>query len=733
MVAHVRPLGRRQVAVHVALDLDLAAVQNPLPGETLAHHAVDLGTDEVGGCEDRRARAPFPAEREPEPGRLRPQLLVRHFAHFELPRSLRRPAPLQGLHGTPEARIALAQDLVHLCHGDASILQGAERLARTGRAQLAAVADQNQPGCAQALRDPHQELHLRRGSHRRLVQHQYRALVLAPCTGHLLRVADVAVARQEPLQRACARAGLVRQHPGRGGRRREQDRLPLAHQTQRLAQHRRLARPRCALHRDDPVARQQHRAHRLPLPLGEGRLFHPMRYARVFSQRLRSADPIAHAGHDLALGPQRLARHEGASAPNPGLHQVAVGQQSRHRRVDLLKLVPARRVAQRDRPDVALPQYRRALREVLHRPPDDLAGAEPRRLGMQLLFRPYVGPAPGSLARLVPVLRANLPGEAAVVGNPLRPPLPFRLQRVDILVGLVLPGDQRRLLRQRRAVRKTVRVQPGQDLAAPRRERVQQRARVARDLKARNPADHRRLDAPAQREQPSRQLLAVIGTDQLHVAADLGGLHAPPLTGPVARHVGEDAVRVQLRVLVPARQVPEPRRHQAVRRHPGAPPRRRIVAARLQKLGLDPVQRRPHRRVVGAQHLAVAVEQRLQRYRLRRRQREVEPRTVLVLPAARPAEPDLRPRHVAGKNALEKPGRDLLRQAQRRSPLAVPEARAPVPAVVLRVVALALEIRDRHGGRAEIAQARDHAPRSPAARAAASAAPITDAGRRSCT
>ena len=85
VVADVRPLGRRQVPVHVALDLDLAAVQHPLPRQPLAHHAVDLGTDEVGGREDRRAFAPLLVEREPEPARLRAQLLVRHLAHLAKP------------------------------------------------------------------------------------------------------------------------------------------------------------------------------------------------------------------------------------------------------------------------------------------------------------------------------------------------------------------------------------------------------------------------------------------------------------------------------------------------------------------------------------------------------------------------------------------------------------------------------------------------------------------------
>ena len=59
---------------------------------------------------------------------------------------------------------------------------------------------------------------------------------------HLPRIAEVAVARQEPLHGAHPGAGLVGQHPGRRSRRREQDRLPLADQIQHLAQHRRLAR-----------------------------------------------------------------------------------------------------------------------------------------------------------------------------------------------------------------------------------------------------------------------------------------------------------------------------------------------------------------------------------------------------------------------------------------------------------------------------------------------------------
>ena len=394
---------------------------------------------------------------------------------------------------------------------------------------------------------------------------------------------------------------------------------------------------------------------------------------------------------------------------------MAVGHQPGHRRVDLRQRVPARRMAQRDRPDVAFPEHRGALRQVLHRAPDDLPDAEPRRLWTQRRLRTQIGPARGPDGLSRRAFAAPRPRDARVARDPepLGPRPPIRPQRVDIPVGLAPAGDQRRLLRQRRAPRKTVLVQPGEDLAAPRGERVQQRPRVARDLEARHPADHRPLDPEALLDQPPGQLLAVIGADHLHVAPDLRRLDAPPRPRPVPRHVGEDAVRVELRVLVPARQVPEAGRHQTVRRHPRAPPRRRVVGPGLQQLLLNPVERRPDRRIVRGDDPPVALEQRFQRHRLGRRQREVEPRTMLVLPVTRPPEADLRPRHVACQDALEALRRDMLRQAQRRRRLAVPEARPALPRVVLRVIPLARKIRDRRRRRAEIAQARDH--RSPSA------------------
>ena len=155
-----------------------------------------------------------------------------------------------------------------------------------------------------------------------------------------------------------------------------------------------------------------------------------------------------------------------------------------------------------------------------------------------------------------------------------------------------------------------------------------------------------------------------------------------------------------------------------VAKHDRAPPlppqsRRRVVGPGLPQLLLHPVERRPHRRIVRGDDPPVALEQRFQRHRLGRRQREVEPRTMLVLPVTRPPEADLRPRHIPGEDAVEALRRHMLRQAQRLRRLAVPEARRALPRVVLRLIPLARKIRDRRCRRAKIAQARDH--RSPSA------------------
>ena len=182
--------------------------------------------------------------------------------------------------------------------------------------------------------------------------------------------------------------------------------------------------------------------------------------------------------------------------------------------------------------------------------------------------------------------------------------------------------------------------------------------------------------------------------------------HSP---AAIARHVGQHAMRVQERVEVAARQVPEPRRRPChARLHPGAPPCRRVPPPRLQQVGLHPVQRRAHRLVMRPDHPPVAHDQRLQRHRLRRREGQVPAGPVDALALAHPPEPDVRPRHEPRQHALEPLRAHMAPEPQRLRPAPVPEARLPVLRVVLRVVAVPLEIGHRHRGGPQLDERRDH-------------------------
>ena len=196
--------------------------------------------------------------------------------------------------------------------------------------------------------------------------------------------------------------------------------------------------------------------------------------------------------------------------------------------------------------------------------------------------------------------------------------------------------------------------------------------------------------------------------DQLPVPPDRRRLDAPPLARAVPGHVRHHAMRMQLRVEIAARKVPEGRRNHAVRLHPRTPPRRRVPAPRLQQLRLHPVQRRPHRLVMRADDPPVAVQQRRQRDRLRRRQRDVQPRTVLVLAVAHAAEADVRARHMSQQDRVEALRRDMTTQPQHLCCRPVPEARLTMLRVPLRVVAVLLEIVDRRTRGTDVRDRGDH-------------------------
>ena len=169
---------------------------------------------------------------------------------------------------------------------------------------------------------------------------------------------------------------------------------------------------------------------------------------------------------------------------------------------------------------------------------------------------------------------------------------------------------------------------------------------------------------------------------------------------------------VQLRIQVAARQVAEGRRDHAVGLHPRPAAGLTLVAPGLEQLRLDEAQCGAHRLVVCPHHpcarLGRRIDQRLQRDRLGRREGHVHAGPVLVLAVAKPPEPKVGARHVAGKHGLEAFRPDGSVQAQQRRRLAVPAAGLAVLRVVPGVVPVHLEVVHRRGGGLQACDGRDH-------------------------
>ena len=224
---------------------------------------------------------------------------------------------------------------------------------------------------------------------------------------------------------------------------------------------------------------------------------------------------------------------------------------------------------------------------------------------------------------------------------------------------------QRRHLRRRRRIRKVPFFEKPENLAPSPRERVEKVLAVARELESRHPPDEPRRDREAQPHQPRRKLVAVIGADQLRVPPDQGRLHAPPGPRPDPRHVGQDAVGMELGVEIPARQVPESRDCHAVGRNPRPLLCLRVPAAGLKQFLLNPVERLVHRLVMGADDPPVAPDQRLQRDRLGGGQRDVPARAVHMLAVSLASQPDVGSRHLARQHRFEFLRMDMAAQAGR--------------------------------------------------------------------
>ena len=294
-----------------------------------------------------------------------------------------------------------------------------------------------------------------------------------------------------------------------------------------------------------------------------------------------------------------------------------------------------------------------------------------------------------------------------------------REHRAAVRLGLAPAGVERGLLRAGRRVGPAPAAEVGEQLPASRGERIEHGARVAGNLEARHLSDEGGDGGVAEALEPGAQLVAVDRADEELRALHRGELRAAPLPCPVARHVGDDRVGMELGVEVAARHVAEGGRRQAVGPDSRAAPGPRLVAPGLEQLRLDEVERRAHRLVVRAHHPRAGaprrVDERFERDGLGRREGDVHPGAVLVLAVSHPAEPEAGARHVAREQRLEALRPDRAAKPERGGELPVPGARPAVLGVAPRVVPVGLEVVHRRGRRAQPDHGRDHRRYSPAA------------------
>ena len=651
---------------------------------------------------DLRPRAGAGAEVEPEPGRA---LAERVRVHLEHPVAetldRERGVPRNHVqHRVLQRRVALAHHLVHHRARHPRLLEQAKRLTGLDRAKLPTIAHQHQPRRPGPARDPHQRAHLRRADHRRLVDDHEAAAEHLPCAGHQPRpgdaVADVAVAQQKPLQGSGSHAGLAREHSGRARRRGEAHDPPLAaRELHHRAKHRGLARPRIALHADEAVGRKQHRTHRFALAGVEPARGEPGLDAGLRSQPRARPDPFAHPGDDVAFRGERPTGHEGKiRSPCRRLDQVAVPTKRPDRRVHVAERVSPRRHGERPGAQLVRSEHGAALLEMLYRAPRDHERRRRRRRS----------------PRRAPAAPCRLPVPREVELSDAQPPCLLELAPFRLLLPLACV--QHRLLHPFGRVVEVPLRHPCKRFPAPRREALERRPAVARNLEARHPAYHRRRRRVAHLLEPASQLVTVVRPNQLLRALQGGELGASPAPRAVAGHVRDHAVRVQLRVEVATRTVTEGRRHQPVGLHPGALAGGGIISAGLEQLRLDEVEGCAHRLVMRPHHprpgAGARENQGLERYRLRCREGHVDAGPVLVRPVPEPPEPQPAPRHMTLEHLLESLRFDRSVQPERRGGLAVPAARLAVLGVVLRVVAVGLEVMHRRGGHLEAGDGRDH-------------------------
>ena len=504
------------------------------------------------------------------------------------------------------------------------------------------------------------------------------------------------------MQRGGADPGLKGQDPGRRRGRREADHRAVAGQTHDLLQHARLAGARETLDTDGPVVRKQDRPDRVPLPVRQRRPVQPGGDGPFVGQRRGPALALPHGGDHVALGPEGPPRGQVAGLR---VGKMPVAAQPVDGRLQLPVRMPSRIPSQRGGQKVGAPEDAPAFLQVLHRLPRRLQRRQPR------LLRHPVGPC----FAVPPCL------DETEIGRPVPPQL--HELALDGF-GLLPARGQGRRLRVRGRVFLALVLHVPEDVPPPRRERVQPLPRPARDLEARQPAHRGRRQLVAEIPQPPRQVVAVPRAEYAPVASQQRRLDAPPFAVPVARHVRDHGMRVKLRVVAAACHVPERGRDHAVRRLARPSPRRGVVAAGLEVLPLDPVERRADGLVMGVHHRPPAPEQRLQRDRLRGGERQVPSRAMLPFAVDHAAKRDVRVGNVTGQDRDEPALADALPQPKGLRPRAVPAVGGAVGAVVPGEI-LVHEVAERLLGARQRARAGQHQAASAAEVGTGGVNPVT--------
>ena len=158
--------------------------------------------------------------------------------------------------------------------------------------------------------------------------------------------------------------------------------------------------------------------------------------------------------------------------------------------------------------------------------------------------------------------------------------------------------------------------------------------------------------------------------------------------------------------------VPEGRRHHAVGLHAGSTARCRIPGPCLEEFVLDEVECCLHRLVMGTNDLRTrlrrGMDECFERYRLRGREGDVDTWPMLVLALPHAAEAGLRSGDAALEDLLEAFRFYRAMEAERLDTLAVPAARLAMLGIILRIVAVRLEVVDGGGSFAEAGDSGDH-------------------------